>query len=54
MAKKLKFERKCVKCGKPQPKNEKESNKNWNVFDFNVKCECGGEFATYIDGQRLC
>lgn len=38
MAKTPKFETKCVKCGKPQPKNENKSNKNWNVFDCNVKC----------------
>lgn len=27
----------CESCGKPQQKNEKESNKNWNV---------GGKFFT--------
>lgn len=53
MAKTPKFERKCEKCGKPQPKNEKESNKNWDVFDSNAKCECGGNFVTYIDGKKL-
>lgn len=53
MAKTPKFERKCVNCGKQQPKNEKESNHNWNVFDCNQKCECGGKFATFIDGVQL-
>lgn len=53
MAKMPKFERKCEKCGKPQPKDEKQSNKNWNVFDCNAKCECGGKFVTYIDGQKM-
>lgn len=34
----------CEKCGKPQARNEKESNENWDVYDCNVKCECGGKF----------
>lgn len=38
--------RKCEKCGKLQEKNKKESNKNWNVYDCNVKCECGGAYVT--------
>ena len=29
----------CIK------QNEKESNVNWNVYDINVICECGGNFA---------
>lgn len=37
---------KCEKCGKPQPKNEEKSNKNWAVFDTNATCECGGKFIT--------
>lgn len=53
MKKAPKFESKCEKCGKPQPKDEKQSNKNWNVFDCNAKCECGGKFATYIDGRKM-
>ncbi len=53
MRKKTKFEIKCEKCGKPQPKNENTSNENWSVFDCNVKCECGGKFATYIDGKKI-
>ncbi len=53
MRKTPKFERKCEKCGKPQPKDERQSNHNWDVFDDNAKCECGGKFATYIDGQKL-
>lgn len=44
--KSIKMIRICNKCGKPQPKNEKESNENWNVFDCNVKCDCGGDFVT--------
>lgn len=46
MAKKKKdiFKMICDKCGKPQPKNDKDSNENWEVFDCNQKCECGGIF----------
>ena len=33
MTKAPKIEFKCDKCGKPQPKNEKQSNQNWNVYD---------------------
>ena len=53
MAKMPKFERKCEKCGKPQPKEEKQSNHTWNVFDCNAVCECGGKFRTFIDGVML-
>lgn len=49
---KIKMEFKCEKCGKPQIRNEKESNENWNVFDCNQKCECGGKFVAYINGQK--
>lgn len=49
---KEKIEVKCEKCGKSQPKNEDMSNKNWNVFDCNKTCECGGKFVTYINGQK--
>lgn len=45
------IEFKCDKCGKPQPKNEKESNENWNVYDCNVVCECGGKFRMHFDGK---
>ena len=41
----------CNKCGKPQPKNEKQSNENWDVYDCNVKCECGGDFVTKWVGE---
>lgn len=50
---KAKMEMKCEKCGKPQPKNEKQSNKNWSVFDCNQICECDGKFVMYIDGQKI-
>lgn len=33
MAKSPKIEMKCEKCGKPQPKDDKQSNENWSVFD---------------------
>lgn len=32
MARKLKIESKCEKCGKPQPKDESKSNENWSVL----------------------
>lgn len=55
MAKKqaLKMEFKCENCGKSQPKNNEKSNENWNVYDRNQKCECGGKFIAYVNGQRL-
>lgn len=53
MAKAPKIEFKCNKCGKPQPKNEKESNHNWNVYDQNQKCECGGTFKMHFDGKSV-
>ena len=49
MAKAPKFELKCEKCGRPQPKDEKRSNKNFDVFNNNEKCECGGNFVMFID-----
>lgn len=36
----------CEKCGALQKPDEKKSNENWEVFDCNVKCECGGKFVT--------
>lgn len=39
----------CEKCGKLQPKNEEKSNENWNVYDCNVKCECGGKFVVRFE-----
>ena len=42
---KIEIVRACRRCGKLQKKNEKESNANWNVYDINVICECGGNFA---------
>ena len=50
---KSKIEFKCENCGKPQQKNEEQSNKNWSVFDCKQKCECGGKFAMYINGQKV-
>lgn len=53
MGKVPKFERKCEKCGRQQSKDKKLSNNNWNVFDNNERCECGGRFVTFIDGQKI-
>jgi len=38
----------CNKCGKPQIKDDKLSNKNWNVYKNNEKCECGGTFEMKV------
>ena len=51
--KKPKIEFKCNKCGKPQPKNVEKSNENWNVFDCNKKCDCGGKFVMFFGGEPL-
>ena len=53
MAKSPKIEMKCEKCGKPQTKDDKQSNENWSVFDCKQTCECGGKFVMYIDGQKV-
>lgn len=53
MAKEPKIEFKCEKCGKPQPRDEKKSNGNWDVFPCNQKCECGGKFVMYMNGQKV-
>ena len=53
MARKPKIEFKCEKCGKPQPKDESKSNKNWVVFNCNETCECGGKFVMYVDGVKV-
>jgi len=34
----------CDRCGANQPKDEKQSNENWEVFIAEQKCECGGQF----------
>ena len=36
----------CNECGKLQPKNQEKSNENFDVYDCNVKCDCGGDFVT--------
>ena len=51
--KKPKFEIKCIKCGKPQQKNEEKSNENWNAYDANARCDCGGEYVVHINGEPL-
>jgi hypothetical protein len=55
MAKRYKplIEFRCNKCKKLQPKNEEKSNKNWQVFDCNVSCECGGKFVMFLDGEPV-
>lgn len=50
---KVSIEMKCEKCGKPQKKNEKQSNENWSVFNTNETCECGGKFCMFIDGKKV-
>ena len=51
--KKTNFECKCEKCGKPQPKDEKHTSKNWNAFSCNQICECGEKFVMYVNGQKM-
>jgi hypothetical protein len=42
----LRFE--CDKCGKPQPRDESQSNQNWEVFRAGEQCECGGTFKMVV------
>ena len=48
----VKIEFRCDKCGKPQPRNEAESNANWSVYPANVQCECGGTFRMVVGGDE--
>lgn len=41
----------CEKCGKLQPKDEKASNKNWDVFDPKAICECGGKYTVMFESD---
>ncbi len=43
----------CDKCKKPQARNEEKSTENWDVYDCNVKCECGGKYTMHMDGKPL-
>lgn len=43
----------CSNCGKPQPINKEKSNQNWNVYDCNQKCECGGKFVMFIGKEKI-
>ena len=47
-----KMERRCIKCGKPQPLLD-SSNENWNCYDAKAVCECGGKFVMYFDGKPI-
>lgn len=49
----MKIERKCIKCGAKQERDEKKSNENWEVYDNKVKCKCGGEYGLYIDDRLV-
>jgi DNA-directed RNA polymerase subunit RPC12/RpoP len=42
--KKIKMEYLCGKCGKTQLPVEEKSTKNWEYFDCQEKCECGGSY----------
>lgn len=53
MARKPDIEFKCDKCGKLQPKNNEKSNNNFDVFDCNQTCECGGKFCMYMNGLKI-
>lgn len=52
MAKKPNIIRACEKCGKPQKKDESKSNNNWNVYDTQKKCECGGNFQFMLKEKQ--
>lgn len=43
----------CDKCGKPQQMDKEKSNANWDVYNANAVCECGGTFVMYIDGKPI-
>lgn len=44
--------RACKVCGKLQPIDKSKSNNNWNVYDTNTKCECGGEYGWVETNQE--
>jgi len=44
---------KCNKCNELQPKNEKDSNENWEVYDADKKCKCGGKFVIYLNNEKI-
>ena len=47
------IEFKCESCEKPQPINKEQSNANWNYYDCNVKCKCGGKFVMFLNGEKV-
>lgn len=38
----------CKKCNKLAKNDEGKSSENWSVYDFNKKCECGGDLTLGI------
>lgn len=42
----------CNKCGSLQPRDEKHSTKNWEVYEANQKCVCGGVFEMKISSTK--
>lgn len=50
---KVNLEMLCDKCGKPQTINKEKSNQNWDVYDTNVTCKCGGKFVMHINGEPI-
>ena len=51
MARRIKAEMRCNKCGRPHYKNEEKSIEQWSVYDCDAKCECGGRFVIWLDGE---
>ena len=47
------IEFRCNKCGEKQLRNEAQSNENWNAYDQNQTCECGGKFVMWYNGAPL-
>ena len=41
----------CAKCGKEQPRDEKESNESWNVVNNKPCVYCGGEIGIEVNPE---
>lgn len=56
MARKIKtnpFESRCNKCGKEQEQDVSKSTENWKCYPCGVKCDCGGEYVTWLNGKPI-
>lgn len=48
-----KIEMLCEVCRKKQKPDPNRSNDNFNVYNTGEKCECGGNFTLFIDGEPV-